>query len=306
MNKFKKSLSQVLSFMVVFALAFSFGKVSLAENEGTIGETVGKIVSLFGAGNVAGEDSYTTVNISSAAQLRDNLGQNTSGEETAGKIYVLQNDIDMSSVSNFRPVLEFRGVFRGNGKTISNLNINTTETDAPANTTDQAGNKDETRRNCIGFVRVLAANAKIENVTFNNYTLTDKLATAGMVAGRSYGIIDNVYIMGTSGLNTNSNTLTAIGGLVGEYYKVRTRINDGSTTATNPEYPTGSITNCTFAGYIRKNNAQLTGTNNNVGGLIGVNKATSANPADSTDITALYWDMSKTPGVTQPIGGSGT
>ena len=50
------------------------------------------------------------------------------GNDTTGVRFILDNDIDLSSVSNFTPIgtssNKFKGTFYGNGHTISNLTIN--------------------------------------------------------------------------------------------------------------------------------------------------------------------------------------
>lgn len=224
---------------------------------------------------------YTEVRITNAQELVDNLGKGDATPDTANKLYILDiagNELDMSGVTNFLPVPEFKGVFRGSSKIIKNLHINVTTENSDA-----------------AFVQTLAQGASIEHVTFSDCSVLGKQNKAGMVAATSYGEIDNVYVTNAKiGLNTNQ-TSAIMGGLVGEFHKTQTGAAEGT--------PTGKITNCTFSGKIQVNGADISGTQpRNVGGLIGNNAERSIT---SADITSIYWDMATTPGVTNPTGGSG-
>ena len=119
-----------------------------------------------------------------------------------GVNFVLDNDIDMSSVSNFTGIDQFDGIFYGNGHVIKNVTINISK----------AG-EDVGFFHCIGF-KGEVQDLGLENVTVsgtNNYGLTLKYMSIGALVGECCGKITNCYASG----GTVSGNGQCVGGLVG-------------------------------------------------------------------------------------------
>ena len=121
---------------------------------------------------------YTCVH--NASELRTALSNSSSSAKV-----MLMNDIDMSGVS-WTPISSFAGTFDGNGYTISNLNITSSEY----------------KVGLIGTLSGSVENLRFENCTINALTTTDNTGShdvgAGVVAGYVSGTIDNVSIVDSS------------------------------------------------------------------------------------------------------------
>ncbi len=91
--------------------------------------------------------------------------------------YELTADVDLSSYTNWQPIVNFNSVFQGNGHTISNLRINR-------------------RINEVGLFKLIAATAKIDYVNLANVDVRGQDRVAGLV-GVSGGKITNSSVSGT-------------------------------------------------------------------------------------------------------------
>ena len=137
--------------------------------------------------------------LSSYSNTRNTFGLNGIDE---GVNFVLDNDIDMSSVSNFVGIANFKGNFYGNGHVIKNLKISESSSGGYVGLFD-----------CIeGTVQDLG----LENVTItanNSYGHTPRQMCVGaLVAELAFGgKIENCYVSG----GTISGNATYMGGLVG-------------------------------------------------------------------------------------------
>ena len=122
------------------------------------------------------------------AQDLDNIRNNLSGK------YILMNDIDLSSYSNWDPIggnyNEFRGVLDGNGHVIKNLTIN-------------RPNEHE-----VGLFRA-TENAEIKNLGITNAQIKGYSNVAAIVGYSRYGFIENCFV---DGKITGNDT---IGGITG-------------------------------------------------------------------------------------------
>ena len=145
---------------------------------------------------VAGETYY----ISTAADLNKLASLVNSGKDTTDVSFILENDIDMSSVSNFAGIGDypntFKGKFYGNGHTISNLT-------STVNSGDNVG--------LFGAID----GALIQDLGLKNVKLTGSGTTnsMGALAGRAdNSTIKNVFVDEV----TVTNGHKYIGGLIGE------------------------------------------------------------------------------------------
>ncbi len=121
------------------------------------------------------------------------------------KSYILMSDITLTS--NFQPIgfnsstetwESFNGVFEGNGHSIKGLNLTDVETPN------------------VGFFSSLGANAKVQNLTIENASITGPYQNAGVLTGVSNGNIEKVVVKNSIITNTSSNSKT--GSVVGNLY----------------------------------------------------------------------------------------
>lgn len=191
--------------------------------------------------------------------------------------YVLTQDIDASNTSSysysgsaergFYPLGRvrndgFRGVFDGQGYTISNLYI---KLDASSINTD----------NGTGFIKTLGNGGVLKNVTFTNATVIGGHST-GIALGNNYGTVENIHSSGEVRSATHSgNNFANLGGLVGRnYHKIvsssssakvqcsNSRIHVGGLVGVNR--PDAEIANSYSLGNVLANGER-------VGGLVGAN-----------------------------------
>ncbi len=170
-------------------------------------------ISIIREGDANAIPIYTEANF---ALVRQNLNAS----------YILKNDIVLTK--EFAPIGTFSGTFDGGNKTISSLVIA-----APANTDD------------IGMFAIIRGNGTVRNlqVMVLDGTKIRGSGDVGILAGESYGRIENVRVVGAVYLQGMGQQQSA-GGLVGQ--------SGGS----------GSIT----GGYAR---VDVEGEGNYVGGLVG-------------------------------------
>lgn len=131
--------------------------------------------------------------------------------------YILMNDIDLSEYENWKPISDFRGIFDGNGFTISNLVINITNED-----TDYSG---------IGLFSFVY-DASILNLSMQDCHIHIMLentinARVGLISGElSNSEIDNCIVSGEIEY-TNEETTNAVlevGGVSG--YVIRSSVQN--------------------------------------------------------------------------------
>jgi hypothetical protein len=169
------------------------------------------------------------------------------GPDSAGKYYVLGNDINLTS--EWIPIDDFRGTFNGRGFSINNLFIL----------------ESSKRENAGLFSRITVGNVIIKNLAINIGTqgvhATDGFfVAAGGIVGRVTAItVSNCFVTGnvTSGA-VNPYRLNA-GGLIGE----------ADTITINNSYATGNISSL---GHSSTKIPQITGT---AGGLVGTARGSS-------------------------------
>ena len=188
------------------------------------------------------EPAGSTIHISSAQEFIDKIAQN--GADTEGKTYVLDNDIDFSTISNYVAKENFAGTFLGNGHTIKNL------------TSDQ------------GLFVTTTNTASISDLTLENFTITASSGGIGALVGVNRGDIDDVHVINAT-IN-GGGSYQDIGGLIGNNQSGDISNSSADVTITGDggmygglvgQVVNGTITNSSSSGSISGNSA--------VGGLIG-------------------------------------
>ncbi len=188
------------------------------------------------------EPAGSTIHISSAQEFIDKIAQN--GADTEGKTYVLDNDIDFSTISNYVAKTNFAGTIIGNGHTIKNL------------TSDQ------------GLFVTTTNTASISDLTLENFTITASSGGIGALVGVNRGDIDDVHVINAT-IN-GGGSYQDIGGLIGNNQSGDISNSSADVTITGDggmygglvgQVFNGTITNSSSSGSISGNSA--------VGGLIG-------------------------------------
>lgn len=161
------------------------------------------------------------------------------GNNFSGKTVTLTADIDLDGI-DWKPIgtnpdsatLRFNGVFDGNGKTISNLNVSTTVDGVPAG--------------LFGAVSGTVKNFTIEHATINSVNVQTNRST-GVAVGVGYpsAKIENVTVK-----DATVNAFRQVGGIVGYLY--------------------GTVSGCTVDGLTIEAPLDSTGDNGDkVGGIAG-------------------------------------
>ena len=187
------------------------------------------------------EPAGSTIHISSAQEFIDKIAQN--GADTEGKTYVLDNDIDFSTISNYVAKTNFAGTIIGNGHTIKNL------------TSDQ------------GLFVTTTNTASISDLTLENFTITASENNTGALVGVNRGDIDDVHVINTT---INGGSYQSIGGLVG--YSYGTISNSSSSATVSGGNHVGGLVGTNDQGTVENNSASGAVSGNSVvGGLVGGN-----------------------------------
>lgn len=142
--------------------------------------------------------SGTKYKISTVEELEKLATDINAGKSHTGAIFVLAEDLNLSSVDNWTPIgdnnkssARFKGTFNGNGHTITNLRI-----DAP----------EQSNVGLFGF----ATGATVKNVDLRNVSINGKDCSGGLIGQANSGCnVSNCSVTGSvSGKST-------VGGLIG-------------------------------------------------------------------------------------------
>ncbi len=198
------------------------------------------IWDISGVPSLKAENNMTSkIYITSAQEFIDKIARN--GSNTEGQVYVLGNDIDFSTVSNYTAKTNFAGTIIGNGHTIKNLTSNQ------------------------GLFESTTETASIRDLTLDNFTITASGNNTGSLVGNNRGDIDDVHIINST---INGGSYQNIGGLAGHSYNAAISNSSSSATVSGGNHVGGlvgsndaTITNSYSTG-------DVTGTED-VGGLVG-------------------------------------
>ncbi len=158
-----------------------------------------------------------------------------------GGTYVLDNDIDLSSIENWTPIgaseTPFTGTFDGQGHQITGLTVDSDSND----------------QGLFGYV---GSGGTVKNVTVSG-TVSGRGSniSVGGVVGKNSGTIENCHnTVAVSGSGTGgSGDSISVGGVVGQ--------NHG-----------GTIENCSNAGKVSGGGSGSSGNSTSVGGVVGYNR----------------------------------
>ena len=202
--------------------------------------------STSGAQYVSEVDDFVAGNtylIKSAADLNKLAELVNNGKDTTNVTFILEQNIDMSSVSNFAGIGNssnaFKGIFYGNGHIITNLTMSSTG--------DNVG--------LFGS----AENATIQDVGLATTSITGG-SNVGALIGSDFGsLIENVFVMGGKSGSLGINGTNNVAGLIG---------NAEATTILS-SYVAGTLVNAnTYVGGIVGNGINLTISNSYAEGIL--------------------------------------
>ncbi len=236
----RRLLSAFLAVMMVLTMAPVAFAADTANTED---------VSWSGEGTEA--NPYQIKNVADLQALSDAVA---AAKTQSGKHFKLEEDIDMSSVSNWTPIgnlvsypgTTFSGTFDGNGKTISNLTVS------------------DTTSNYATAGLFGSTNGTIKNLTLKNVNVTSTHYAGGIVAYSSdqnnNAIIDNCHVDGGTITSTSEVVGNAydngdkVGGIVGYCVTGDTIANCSVKNVTITAYrdlggivgcASGTVSNCT-------------------------------------------------------------
>ena len=203
------------------------------------------------------EPAPTEIHITSAQEFIDKIAQDGTG--TAGRTYILDNDIDFSTISNYVAKENFSGTIIGNGHTIKNL------------TSDQ------------GLFVTTTNTASISDLTLESFTITASGSRTGALVGDNNGDIDDVHIINST---IDGGSYQYIGGLAGSNSS-GTISNSSSSATVSGGNRVGGLVGSSYATITNSySTGNVTGTSE-LGGLVGLNytSATISNSYSTGDVT---------------------
>ena len=166
--------------------------------------------------------SGKTYSVSSAEELKRLSEITNNGGNTTGVKVILTNYIDMSSVSDYKAIKDFRGTFDGNGHTITGLKdalFGITNNATISNVKLNRSNVSSVDQLGTGILANRVYGTTISNVEVSNSTVsatsTVVSASNGQRVGGLVGISDG-KISNCSVKNSTVNGLSKVGGLVGQ------------------------------------------------------------------------------------------
>ncbi len=236
------------------------------------------------------------------ADIRNNMAAN----------YILMSDIDLSAWGNWTPLRSqygggFEGVFDGNGHTISNMTINSSDA------TTTIGLFSHSYKETAVIKNLGMENAKITAVNNNTSIFS---VDGGAIAGIFDGTISNCYVSGTVSVSTGSVGVACyVGGITGSVGQtisncnnmasVKVTANTGSIYAGGiygrDRYGTTSTTGC-------RNSGTITATGSgylDVGGVCGYTSGSLTKCSNQGAVSASGTSTSHSTIVGGVAGGAG-
>ncbi|MCL2110993.1 MAG: YDG domain-containing protein, partial [Clostridiales bacterium] len=229
--------------------------------------------------HIIAEDDPAILTIATAAELATFAASVNGGDSFLNRQVILAADIDLGSYPNWTPIglngtTPFRGIFDGNGRTVTGLTINAT--------TQHAG--------LFGYI---GDNGYVHDLVIENANVALTYTGAGdsyvgILAGYvNAARIEDISVSGT----VSTTTATAhIGGIVGHMQGTGVTLARGvSEAAVSGVANVGGI-----AGYVNAANATIEnsystgavmGTGTNVGGIVGYIAGTTARVNNSWSIS---------------------
>lgn len=213
-------------------------------------------------------DSSKYLKINNASDFKYFLGNIANGESYSGVNIILGNDIDLGGTnlesywSSGNAGKEFKGHFNGNGKTLSNVTINS------------SGDR-------VALFRTTGTGAVIENLKLENVNIIGSGEKSGTSALIGYAadslVLDNIQIL--SGKIEGYNY---VGGLVGQAKssaKIQVINSENNASVTARKNDAGGILGNVGNYYVKNtiNNGDVSSSNGNAGGIVGYNTSDNKN-----------------------------
>jgi len=220
------------------------------------------------------------------------------GDAGAGKYFRLETDLDLTEYLeglNWEPIgtksEPFKGIFLGNGKKITGMNINNSSASYQGffGCISGATIQDITIEGTVnadgyvgGIVGSTTGTSTIKNCTFNG-SVTGSGSYVGGIAGFFTGTLYNVTHTGTT------EGAGFVGGIVGRHKSgsLTTAENTGNVTATSSSYAGGIVGSSSTTIESANNNGMVTGKQY-TGGLAGESGAVNNSTANGTVIGTNY------------------
>ena len=223
------------------------------------------------------EQGYTVIK---TAQDLDNIRNNTDADGNITGKYILLNDIDLSSYSNWDPIGDnssgFTGSLDGNGYVIQNLTINRPLEDNVGLFTQASGeiknlgfeNVDISGKNVVGALA--AGGSNISNCYVKG--IVECETSGGLLLGLAAGDITNCYSTGQVTGVTGQAFYAGAGGLIGSAFgaNINSCFSDSQVMYTGIADSTGGLVGLAYDSVIT--NCYTKGTvtgSNSVGGIAG-------------------------------------
>ena len=191
-----------------------------------IGSGEKEIVVTFEDDSKVRVDALIATKVITTAQEFQDINNNLKG------IYVLGNDIDLGSISNFEPLGRFydetstkndyfHGILEGNGYTVKNAQVHYCSSPTSSQDVYYGGSlfREECHKtgNNIGLFQIIGSSGVVRNVTFDNINVRGR-TIVGVIAGNVSGLVENCVVtssctaaMGTHYYDNDCN----IGGVAG-------------------------------------------------------------------------------------------
>ena len=177
---------------------------------------------------------------------------------TSNKVAWTVDDYEDSGDTGWQPIGNntnpFRGIFEGNGHTVSNLKINRPNT------------------RWVGLFGYINESAKIKNIGLLNVDIKGNLHVGGLVGQNHFSSVANSYATGSVSGNLR------VGGLVGFSYFGSVANSYATGSVVGDSHSIGGLVGGSYFGSIA--NSYATGSvvgDLRVGGLVGSNKSSIAN-----------------------------
>lgn len=266
-----KQISQEITALKSCACPDS-GKTQTMASPTVIPSVASTTVIPTGPGTGTMRDPYKIATVNDLQKLR------TVWRSNSGKYFIVTRDINLSSVTNFTPLPEFKGTLDGNNKKILNLRMDRSQIQYD---------------NYASLFTYIHRGGVVKNLGFENVAIKGNRKAAAL-ASYNYGTVDNCYVTGqvsmtasygyTGGLVAMSWTGSIIknsystarvsgkcysGGLVGGMYKATVENSYSSGSVVN-KYA-GGLVGLMSSGVIRQSYATGSVSGKSyVGGLVGL------------------------------------
>ena len=200
-----------------------------------------------GPGTGTMQDPYKIATVNDLQKLR------TVWRSNSGKYFIVTQDINLSSVTNFTPLPEFRGTLDGNNKKILNLRMDRSQI---------------RHDNYASLFQQIGRGGVVKNLGFENVAIKGNRHAAAL-ASYNRGTVDNCYVTGQVFCSAKYGHP---GGLVSMSWTGSIIKNSYSTARVSGNYYSGGLVSCMYKATVEKSySSGLVSTVDSVaGGLVAL------------------------------------